>query len=802
MCRNDAQNHIEDLQSDLLEATTTVTLLEHNYQTAQVTIKRLEESRDQYRELLEGAQGSIDQLEQDKDSNIMQNRSLKRELEEVKSQMKIEKDVISSLESINRKLEAEKEVAVVDCGELRKSLLFAEDSLTTLSLEHCSLQKSLTEIQQEANELKGQLCSCKATNAKMEKQIDNGEMTIEELKGKLTVTTCANDSKDEEIENMRNVLNSVKDEKEKLQLSLAHLEEISVNQNQESSSTIACLRMSQQEMKEQKEKLMTTVNKHVLSLELEKKNLENLQGELEALKQEKIFKDLELEKTIEMHQNACATYNHLGAVLMGCFNDDFEETIGEEETIEEENAVKPLDVQPPVILAKLKPLKISKVILAIRQLQSTNIEQQTSNTKLEEEIISLQKQLQISKSQLLSHEHEIAELNSSFNSLKSAYGNSLSAKTEMDGVVASRNNQIKDQQSRIESLIKESDKLKNELETSHLDVHANEVCISTLRQELLEKEVEKTKIIGKLKEAQTAQQECECKNDDLKKNVNYLQHQMQVKGKEITELSERTHSLRNSLKLTEKKVTAAQSEAKGLKNSLKSSMESNYKIELKSQSCAKESREMESKFQDLSDKLATISKELHKSQQSEKNLKEQIELMRESKSQQEENLKKITSQLQEKVENLEGSVIESESIAMSLKATADKLTSEKMLIEEKLCKYSISEKELQVENEKLENALQSEKITRNVGDELFKSAQKENEKLRKSLQEARDKGMQIEEELRIALEHGQVAQDVFAKQSQQTKQLSAITQKNVELTSQVRELERQAFRQQQMHAQE
>ena len=623
MNRREAQNHLDDLQSDLLEATTANSQAEQKYHNAQATVKQLTNSRSHYQGFLETAQNEINRLEHDNDILTREKRSLERRIEEANSQLKTEKESVVILESLKEKAEVGKAFAITESGKIRKSLLFAEESLAKLSSEHNSLQQSLTEMQKEASNLKGQVTSYKTANSKMEKQIQDKEMESSELKDKLIVITKLHVEEQQRNEGLHAVLNAAEEEKSRLKLSFGRLQQTFTTQNQEMSSTIASLNKSQQEMKNQKTKLVSDITKQEVQLETEAKNLEKLGKEFDTLKHEKTATELELEKATELYRNSCMAYNQLAAVLTECFNDEFEPAMPEQGqkmavfNTSFKSGVASQHVKPSPLGMKLKFLDNSKIVRTIRNLQSTTFEQQKLNAKLDEEIALLEEEIKTWKSSQKQLEYQNIELKNELLSVRSQYQGIESVKQEMDQAVASNNNKIRALESEMELLLKESGRMKEDLEISKLNAQADEVRMSACAQGLLEKQA--------------------------------------------------------------------------------------------------------------------------------------------------------------------------------------KLNSENAILKEQMM---VSEKNLAKKTEKMEQRLKSEKMKQSFGAELLKGVQKENEKLQRSLRDAREKIIQMEEEIKAALKHEQLARDMYAKQSQQSLQFELLTQRNVELVSGIRELEQKSFEQQKAHKQE
>ncbi len=721
--RTDAHSHLDDLQNDLLEVTTTATQLERDLHEAQVSVKHLEASRNHYRQLLEGAQTSIDELYRQEDGFVTEKRNSQRELKEMNLQLQKQKESIVSSETMREKVQAERDLAIVDCGHIRKSLLLAEKSFTELSSEHNLLHKSLALAQKETSDLKLQLCSSEAENRKMAKTIEEEDNKIDELNNKLTIITLAHYSKEEEIVSVRNILNSTKDEKERLQLSLAHLEDISVIENQNSSSTIASLKMSSQEIERQNNELMAAIRKQETMIEREKQNSDNLKAKFDDLKKST---DRQLKQAVNMYRDACEAYNQLTVLLTECFNERFEKEINpiiqKNKRVRKSSylessfstpdllstSINELPSSLPEGIAPIKLVNITKVNQAITRLQSTSLAQQKSNVKLEEDVSILQQQIQRLKSQQNESNDEITDLTRSLDSLKSSYEVVVKANTELKEMIADRNDEIKMLNDQIESLYKQSETLEEELQVCNLDAQTNEVRVSALMEDLLEKEMEKTKAIGIVKQTQLTLNEYKNDSSDLKNRLRNLQSQIERKEVENEELTRRIQSLEVS---AENKVATGRSEAERLKNSLKSSIEINCSLELRVRSQANKYEMMENANKNLFGQLDKMGKTLKLSCDREKAIVKQIE-------------------------------------------------------------------------------------------EITESKLEENEMLQKSLQEAKDRNMEIEEELKIALQHGQVAQDTIAKHSQQSKQFAVMTKKNFELISQIRDIEKKVIQRRETHAQE
>ncbi len=798
--RREAQNHLDDLQSDLLEAAATNSQVEQKYHDAQATVKQLTNSRSHYQGLLERAQNEINGLEHDNEILTGEKRSLERRMEEANSQLKKEKESVAILESLKEKAEVGKAFAITESGKIRKSLLFAEESLAKLSSEHNSLQQSLTGMQKEASDLKGQVSSYKTASSKMEKQIRDKEMESSELKDKLVVITKLHIDEQQQNEGLHAVLNVAEEEKSQLKLSLGRLQQTFATQNQEMSSTIASLNKSQQEMKNQKAKLVTDITKQEVQLETEMKNLEKLHEEFDALKHEKTVTELELEKATELYRHSCMAYNQLAAVLTGCFNEEFEPPMPDSEQRQKmtvfdtsfESGVTSQRVKPSPLGMKLKFLDNSKIVQAIRNLQSTAFEQQKLNAKSDEEIALLQEEIKARKSSQKQLENQIVELKNALLSVRSQYQGIESVKNEMDQAVASNNNKIRALESEMELLLKELGRMKEDLEISKLNAQADEVRMSTFAQELLEKEVDKTKALGRLKEAQSNLQEYEHQNTRLKRSLNSFGYELRAKEEEVKQLCGKIQLLQSSCEISERKVATSDLKIEELQ---KAAVNNVAEVQFHT----KRAIEAEHECKDLIAKLFTAEEKLKVLQNYDTSLAKQVKRLQEAKSQEEEKVSKLTNKLSEtkgKVEKLEESIVESE-----LKATSfqTKLNSKNAILKEQMM---VSEENIATKTEEMEQRLKSEKMKQNFGAELLKGVQKENEKLQRSLRDAREKSLQTEEELKAALKHEQVARDLYAKQSQQSLQFKLLTQRNAELMSGIRELEQKSIEQQKAHKQE
>ena len=803
---------------------------EQEHQSAQLSIKHLEESQCHYKQFLEEAQESIDSLQQDKDSLIGLKHTLEKQLQEKTSQLEKYQVTVLHDEKLLEKLEIEKDSAITDCGQLRKALLFAEQSLTKLSTEHDSLQKSLTDSQKEGNIMKAKLSSLSATKNKLEKQIEDGEKKIVDLQNKVKTITLMHNSKKEEAEMMCEVLGSTREEKNKLKMSLSRLEEASIQQQQECLCKIAGLEKSVDEMKLQNNELVKALSNSEVSLERKKRKLTDQSKELETLKNEKMSTDLELEQAIEMYKDACMAYNQLGIILESAFDENFLEEfkpISEEledaerkeqlllnEASCESGFTSPdplvpgfamscsLDHAPVLSGIKIKALSVCKVQQAIFKLRLATSEHQKSTEELQQRFDVLQEQHNISQLFQSTLEKEIVGLTQSLNVSKSAYKESNSANENLQKTIASQCVEMEKMKIQIDSLSSEVKQLEEELEVSKLNTETNEASISDFANKIMKLEADRTKAIGELEQSQITVYRLEEKVMDLKKNESNLQNTKKIQEAEISRLSKQSQSLCVSLDSVEKHLTEAQVELDQLNSLLQSSNEKKCKLDLEVQKLSEKCQMLETDCKVLTTKLAEITDSLKISKLSEASLAMQVEKALSSKHDEE---MKASCQLQEvkmKMEKLEEDLALSESLKVSFEASVRDLSSKKAQLEEELVEHQSTERSLKKDVEKLECTLKSEKVKREIGDELYKGMQRENEKLQRILKETKDKKQQAEEELQESLLHKQNVEDLTAKQSKYTRQLAAATKRNVELMSQIKELEKKASQQEENHVKE
>lgn len=758
------------MQTELLEANTTAKEFEHRYKTSKAANKHLQESQDYCHSMLEEAQSSIDQLQQERDVLAVKKRNLEKESEERLSLLENETKNASNWKVLRNKSEKEKDSVKEECGQLRQSLLLAEGSLAKLSLEHQQLLKLMVQCHKETEESKTQFTTCKAENETLLSKLEANEAMVDQLKEELSMVTAVYESKLSELENTREILRSVKEDKEKLQLSFAQLEEMSLIQAQENASAIASLKKSVQETKEKKDKVIKDMNNCEMNLKKFMGKASELQSECDALKQEIVTKDAELCKTVKLQQNTQAAYDSLADVLVGCFNKNFREDVPREGLSASYNTAK----------ASSRVLDTYKVHQAIRALQATSMELKNVNMRLEEENNALKTSSAHFNTTRLALESEKAKLETAQSLLQSKQNEVIKEKLKLEEDIGTKNEDILRLKKQVSSLQTELKNLKTDLENSDLATQAQVAHVSSILQDLLENEVAKTKAIARLKQMQSVLQMYEEKNTELEKRVKDLMTEISKGKAERSQLDEAHKSLQRCFESSERKIENLQKEAKELKKSMGSSAVTMCDMELNARRQEKKITELQEENRKVSSTVDDLSKKLQVSQENEHVRATQFVAIKQEKEKLEESFNLSFQELTEiksKIDQMRRNVIKSESESSSLKASIENLKSEKVLLEEQLSHYKNSEKSLKEKVEKVEKALECMKT------EVCEGLRIENAKLQNSLKESENKIMQIQDELKIALEHGQVVQGSLVKHNQQVKQLA---KNNSELTTKVK----------------
>lgn len=757
---------MDDLQSELLEANTTAREFEHKYDTANEAIKHLQESRNCFQSMLEEAQSSLDQLQQERDTLLAEKRNLQKQSEDKASLLTDMNDNMASLKMLNAKLEQEGNAAKEKCAEIRQSLLLAEGSLATLSSEHQQLQDLVVHCHTEANSSKARFTACRAENDNLLSRLKVSEALADQLKAEVAMVTDAHEAKLSELESLREILKSVKDEKEGLQLSFIQLEEMSLTQAQDYASKIVALKKTVEEIKEKNNELIKEMTTCEMKQSESESKAKELQSECDELKREVSAREDMLGKATKLQQSAQAAYDALADVLTGCFNDSF--TDGSQKA------------------KSSKILDTYKVHQAIRALQAATLELKNANMQLTEENKALRTSSTHFNTTQHSLESEKSKLESAKSLLQAKVNELMKEKLQTEEIVGKKDEeiiQLREQVLGFESQLKD---IKMELDNCNVTAQAQAAHVSSISQELLENEVAKTKAIARLKQIQVALQAYEEKNKELKESLKDMASEISNNKDELCQLKEENQSLQSALDSSESLNVNLRKETRELGKSIGNSAVTVSNLELRLQKQEEMNMELHAENQSVKSAIDDVTNKLQVSQDNERILVTKVMAVKQEKEKVTENL--TTSLLESKsiIDEMNCKAKQLEYTSASLKDSIRNLRSEKLLLEEQLRHYKYSEKSLRERMAKVEKETNSTKM---INEEVCKRLRKENGSLQNSLKEAENKLMQLEEELKVALEHGQAVQESLMKHTQQTAEL---TKNNSELKTVIKSIEESA----------
>ena len=818
---------IKDLHADLLQADTKISQLEVANKEYELTIKHMVTKDESTKKFLEETQEMLESINQEKDAISAAKLSLERKLANVQTEYDKVKETLSHLETAQAANEEVKNRALKDCSQLRKALQFSEQALSKLTSEHRCLEESLTSSQKECNNYQLQLKNLKQEKNAMERVNEELEQKTVELQGHLEVLTAGFHSKEEEVTDMRQMLSSLREERDQFKTSILHLEESSHSKEQLHVNQLALMKQRLQEMKNERVEFLKKLQFLETCSNNERKNNEKLQQQVLALQEAKLNLEDQLAQVLQSSQELRQTYNQIAAILEGTLQSDLMENSTspqkdiltsrksqEKESFNDFSASFESGIESPDLMddsrssafpnagLKISPYKLKQTILEL----NTKV---SYAEKCQDELIT---ELDITRNKLTSIsslnkelEGQVIDLQKSLKTMESSFDLTVKKNEELEEKITQQVKEIATLKSKHQYLLKQLETTKEDLEWCHLNGQANEVRIKKYTDDLVEMEVGKRELQEKLKHTKLSEKLLEEELTSLKKEKKHWELVYDKKEVDLKHLQEQQESLQITFEKVQREVQEMESQLHETQESLTNSTITRNNLEDELRSLKSEVKFLTEERESLIAQLAEIESKLKSSEENEKNLKKEVEQMVSLKvmcDDKEEIFHQDVAELKEKLSKSDDKRREIESKMLSLKATIGELSAAKALCEEET-KEAISMKEtLEIEVQGLQTALDVERTSSSINKELCESLNKEIDSLHQEVQRFEEEKSELEVQLENAIEQAGVVDELLVRQNELNKTFVACSKNNADLITHIRELEKDLLKKEQQHKQE
>ena len=818
---------IKELHTDLLQADTKISQLEVANKEYELTIKYMATKEESTKTFLEEAQKILESINQEKDAINGEKLSLERKLASVQTEYDKAKETLSHLETAQASNEEVKNRALKDCSQLRKALQFSEQALSKLTSEHRCLEQSLTSCQKECNDYRLQLTNLKQEKNTTERLNEELEQKVVELQGNIEVLTAGFHSKEEEVTDMRQMLSSLREDRDQFKTSILHLEESSRSKEQLHVNELALMKQRLQEMKSQRVDFLKKVQSLEACSNNERKNTEKLQQQVLALQETKLNLEDQLSQVLQSSQELRQTYYQITAILEGTLQSDLTEnsTSPQKDILNSKKSQKnesfadfsvsfESGIESPDLMdeSRSSPLPNPGLKISPYKLKQTILELHTKASYTQKCQDELNTELDVAHNKLTSInslneelEGQVIDLQKSLKTTESSFELTIKKNQELEEKITQQVKEIATLKSKQEYLLKQLEATKEHLEWCQLNGQANEDRIKKYINDLVEMEVEKRELQEKLKHTKLSEKLLEEELTSLKKEKEHWELVYDNKEVDLKHLQEQQQSLQITFEKVQREAQEMQSQLEETQESLTNSTVTRNNLEDELRSLKSEVKFLTEERELLIPQLTEVENKLKLSEANGRKLEKEVEQMMSLKVMSDDKEKifhQDNAELKEKLSKSDDKRREIESKMLSLKATIGELSAAKALCEEET-KEAISMKEtLEIQVQGLQTALEVEKVSSNINKELCEGLDKEIETLRQEVQRFKKEKYELEVQLENAIEQAGVIDKLLVKQNELNKSFVACSMNNADLITHIRELEKDLLKKEQQHKQE
>lgn len=715
----------------MLESSRKNAKLETDNHEAKQTIQHYEETINNLRKYSEDIVAARDTLVKERDMLYLEKQNFQRDICNLQFTLEKERETATNLKKTISNSENTKSAAIDECRQIRKAYRTIENSLTRLSMEHVSLQSAYTNTEKEMTQLQLQIESVKLENTKIKQEKRQAKEELGIICNQLTIATESYSTKEKDLIKEHELLNTLYQELDKLRNEIIKLEYDSHSQNVSALSDTKLLKQLLENITGQRDQLLhnNSVTEASLRHEIERSN--NVQSELDTLRETKVLLTKASETSKHLHQKVSIAYNQLISTLDSTLNIGI--CTGTGNTTKDENC---------------------------------------SDSNLTEEWIALDTQLveESIQSRLAEYAKQYSELINKAEHLVKEKEYYLIRCNEMETKI----NQLQHTNAKMESMVKQLTAKNQEFETSVSSSQKDNAILES-GNIALEKQVELAH--ENLKLAQLSCKASDIRYEKASKNLFKTDNESRKLEQELKKMMTHEKLLEEQLANSMKQVTILSDTSSQEK--AEHTQKREYLHDLvdslnKENNCLKNS--LQEKDNALSDKLRDIANRKDELNTLQRKLSSVENAAHDDEEKMKHKVEKLLELIKLSEENYSG--LQKQMEVMTIKTEEEKSNVNSQLV---LCTIQLEESETKLRELVMQVQNMQQQSCHVLDEDMHKTLKSEVTKLKKELHDSRERTWELQYRLEKLLEQG-IQTDFQQKQS--------FTVKNMELTAKITELEK------------